>query len=186
MCSLSPDHFDKDTYTCTVAIKYLQAHTQWTRWLPGFLFLAPVMSNYWGGSPGVLQLKAKLHHGMNNEYRSSTQPIRIVVQRRPASPCIKQQDTQLYANGPRFQGLDWVHRAMQNVPVLRMKLSDEEVAMKNCPRVWGGGGGRRQGKQYMYAWAPAACDTPTQNMHSLWKHKSSQRKPGHLIDAEWC
>lgn len=50
---------------------------------------------------------------MNNEYRFPIQSIRILVQRRPASPCIKQQDTQRYANGPQLQGLDWAYWAMQ-------------------------------------------------------------------------
>lgn len=44
---------------------------------------------------------------------SPIQTIRILVQRHPASPCMKQKDTQFYANGPQLQGLDWAHWAMQ-------------------------------------------------------------------------
>lgn len=60
----------------------------------------------------------------------------------------------LYANGPQTPGAGLGLLSHANVPVLRMKMSDEEDVMRNCLSVCGGPGWL--GKQYMYAWAPAA------------------------------
>lgn len=65
-----------------------------------------------------------------------------------------------------------------NVPVLRMKMSDEEEWMRNCSSVWGGGGGGWIGKQCMYAWAPAAYTGTTGST------SCPKGKPGHFIDVE--
>lgn len=98
---------------------------------------------------------------MNNEYRFPIQSIRTLVQRRPANPCIKQQDTQLYANGSQFQGLDWAYWAMQVSQCWGWRRQTRRVRGGICSSVWG-----RLGKHCVYAWAPAECDTPTHTLHT--------------------
>lgn len=80
---------------------------------------------------------------MNNEYRFPIQSIRTLVQRHPASPCVKQQDTQLYANGPRFQGLDWAYWAMQMFQCWGWRCQMRRMWRGIAPMLGFGGGGAR-------------------------------------------
>lgn len=103
---------------------------------------------------------------MNNEYRVPIQSICILVQRRLACPCIKQQDTQRYANGPLTPGAWLSLLSHANVPAVRTKMSDEEDFMRTFVRGQGW-----LGKLFV-------CLGTRIMQHT---HKSSQGKPGHPL-----
>lgn len=162
------------THTCKLAIRHLEAHRM-TLVVTCSTFCSWLQSHQRGGSPAVLQLKAESHHAVNNEYRIPIQSFCILVQRHPARPCVKQLDTQLYANEPQL-GLSLLSRA--SVPALREKTSDEEGVMRNRSRVC------RGGSMHVNAHALAACNNvPCMLTHThkcthrkYWEHKSFHGK----------
>lgn len=115
---------------------------------------------------------------MNNEYRFPIQSIRILVQRHPARPCIKQQDTQLYANGPQLQGLDWVYWAMQMFQCWGWRRQMRRMWWGFAQVFAGGGGG--SGNR---TWTPAACNT---HKYTVQKLLEAQAVPREAWTFYWC